>query len=93
MPRRIGYFVIGALVSLTAGLSNGLLTANLTQIQGALGLTSVETEWLSAAYSMSNVCTSFLLIKFRQQFGLQRIARPFLLGFVLLSGAQVLVHS
>ena len=93
MPRRIGYFVIGVLVSLTAGLSNGLLTANLTQIQGALGLTSVETAWLSAAYSMSNVCTSFLLIKFRQQFGLQRIARPFLLGFVLLSGAQVLVHS
>lgn len=93
MLRRIAYFAIGVLVSLSAGLSNGLLLGNLPQIQGALGLTSVEAAWLSAAYSMSNVCTSFLLIKFRQQFGLQRIARPFLLGFVLLSGAQVLVHS
>jgi len=93
MPRRIGYAAIGALVALTAGLSNGLLVGNLPQIQGALGLTSVQGGWLTAAYSMTNVCTSFLLIKFRQQFGLQRITRVFLLGFVLLSALQVFVHS
>ncbi len=93
MPRRIGYFAIGVLVALTAGLSNGLLLGNLPQIQGALGLTSVESAWLTAAYSMTNVCTSFMLIKFRQQFGLQRLTRIFLLGFVAISGAQVLVHS
>ncbi|WP_156457573.1 MFS transporter [Altererythrobacter sp. Root672] len=93
MPRRIGYFAIGVLVALTAGLANGLLIGNLPQIQGALGLTSVEGAWLTAAYSMTNVCTSFMLIKFRQQFGLQRLTRVFLLGFVAISGIQVLVHS
>lgn len=93
MPRRIGYALIGALVALTSGLSNGLLLANLPQIQGALGLTSAEAGWLTAAYAMTNVCTGFLLTKARQQFGLQRITRVFLLGFVLLTGAEVLAHS
>jgi MFS family permease len=93
MPRRIAYAVIGALIAVTSGLANGLLTANLPQIQGALGITPVEAGWLTAAYSMTNVCTGFLLIKARQQFGLQRITRVFLLGFVLLTGLQVLVRS
>lgn len=91
--RRIGYAAIGVLIALTAGLSNGLLIANLAQIQGALGITSVEGGWLTAAYSMTNVFTGFLLIKLRQQFGLQTITRIFLIGFVALTGAQVLVHS
>jgi MFS family permease len=91
--RRIGYAVVGVLVALTAGLSNGLLLANLQSLQGALGLTQVETGWLSAAYVMTNVCMSFVLLKARQQFGIQRFTRVFLLAFVLLAGAQVMVHS
>lgn len=93
MVRRIGYALIGVLIALTSGLSTGLLSANLPQIQGSLGLTNVEGAWLTAAYSMTNVCTSFVLIKFRQQFGLQRITRIFLIGFVLISFLQVIVHS
>src|SRR3954452_5922837 len=61
--RRIGYALVGALIALTAGFSNGLLLANLPQIQGALGLSPIEGGWLTAAYSMTNVCTSFVLIK------------------------------
>ena len=91
--RRIGYAVIGVLIALTAGFSNGLLIANLQQIQGALGLTSSEAGWITAAYSMTNVFTGFMLIKARQQFGLQALTRVFLFGFVVLAGAQVFVHS
>jgi MFS family permease len=91
--RRIAYAAIGVLIALTSGLSNGLLIANLPQIQGALGITNVEGGWLMAAYSITNVCSGFLLIKARQQFGLQRITRIFLLGFVGLTGAQVLTHT
>lgn len=93
MARRVGYGVIGVLIALTAGFSNGLLVANLTQIQGALGITSVEAGWLTAAYSMTNVFTGFLLIKMRQQFGLQPLTRFFLLAFVILSGAQLFVYT
>jgi len=90
LPRRIGYAAIGVLISLTGGLSNGMLIANLPQIQGALGITSVEGGWLLACYSMTNLCTGFLLIKARQQFGLQPITRIFLIGFVALALLQVL---
>ena len=93
LGRRVAYAVIGAVVALAGGFSNGLLLANLPQIQGSLGLTPVEGGWLTAAYSMTNVCTSFVLIKFRQEFGLQRVTRIFLLGFVLLNGMQLFVHS
>lgn len=93
VSRRIGYFLIGVLVGLTGGFINGLLTANLQQIQGALGLTSTEAGWLTAVYSMSNVCMSLLLIKFRQQFGIQRFTRIFLIAFLALNLAQLFVHS
>jgi MFS family permease len=93
MPRRVGYFAIGVLISLSSGFANAALAGNLPQIQGALGLTSPEAAWLSAAYSIGNVCTSFILVKFRQQFGLQRLTRIFLPGFVALCGAQLFVHT
>ena len=93
MPRRIGYALIGVLIALTAGFNNGLLVANIPQIQGALGITSAEAGWLTAAYSMTNVFTGFLLIKMRQQFGLQPLTRFFLLAFVILSGLQLLVYT
>jgi MFS family permease len=93
MARRIAYFAIGLLISIAGGLANGLLTANLPQIQGALGISPAQGGWLIAVYSMTNVCMSLLLIKFRQQFGLQRFTRVMLLGFLLLAGAQVFVHN
>ncbi|WP_242416614.1 MFS transporter [Sphingomonas panni] len=78
---------------MTGGFNNGLLIANLPQIQGALGLTPVEGGWLTAISSMTSVCMSMLLIKFRQQFGMQRFTRVFLVGFLVLNILQVFVHS
>ncbi|MDX3908390.1 MAG: MFS transporter [Sphingobium sp.] len=91
--RRVGYFAIGTLLGLTGGLGNGLLIANLPQIQGSLGLSSTEGAWLTAIYTMTSVCMSLLLIKFRQQFGLQRFIRISLLGFLIVTVLQLFVHS
>jgi hypothetical protein len=86
--RRLAYFVIGVLLALTGGFANGLLVAALPQIQGALGLTSTEGGWLVAVWSMTSVCTSMILLKFRQQFGLRRFALLVLPTFVLLNMVQ-----
>lgn len=91
--RRVAYFAIGTLLGITGGLSNGLLLANLPQIQGSLGLTPIEGGWLMATYTMTSVCMSLLLIKFRQQFGLQRFIRYSLAGFLAVTLLQVFVHS
>lgn len=93
VQRRAGYFAIGVLLAITGGFLNGLLLANLPQIQGALGLTPVQGGWLTAAYSMTNICMSLLLIKFRQQFGMQRFTRATLATFLILTIAQLFVNS
>ena len=90
--RRVAYLLIGILLGLTGGLGNAVVTVNLPQIQGALGLDSSEAAWLPAAYSMTNICMSMLLIKFRQQFGLQHFTRLFLTGFAVIIVAHLFVH-
>ncbi|MET0497447.1 MAG: MFS transporter [Steroidobacteraceae bacterium] len=87
--RRIAYFMIGVLVAITGGLGNGLVSANLTNIQGALGLYSDEAAWLSTVYVMTNVSMSLLLVKFRQQFGLIPFARIFLIAFIAITAAHL----
>jgi len=93
LPRRIAYLLIGLLLGTTGGFANGLLLANVQQIQGAFGLSSVEAGWLSAAWSMTSVCTSLVLIKFRQQFGIAMFARVFLPAFALVNLAQLYFHQ
>lgn len=70
-PRRLAYAGVAVLLAMTGGLGNALVSANLPQIQGHLGLTPVQGQWLVAAYLMTNVSSNILLFKFRQQFGLR----------------------
>jgi MFS family permease len=91
--RRVAYFLTGILLGLTGGFGNALIAANLPNIQGTLGLYSNEAAWLSTAYLMTNVCMNLLLIKFRQQFGLNVFIRIFLGAYVALTLAHLFVHG
>jgi len=93
LTRRVAYLAIGVLFGLTAGFANGLLGASAQLLQGALGLSSVEANWLTAAYSMASVCTSMLLVRFRQQFGVTLFARIFLPAFALVCLAQMFIGN
>lgn len=92
-PRRVAYFCVGVLIGLTGGFGNALVVANLNNIQGAFGLYSDEAAWLATVYVMTNVCMSMLLIKARQQFGLQRFTGFFLIAYVLLTLGHIFVHT
>lgn len=91
--RRFAYFGIGVFIGLTGGFGNAMVTANLANIQGSLGLYSDQAAWLTAAYLMTNVSMSLLLVKFRQQFGLVTFARIFLPAYVLVTAAHLVAHS
>ncbi|HUD31468.1 MAG TPA: MFS transporter [Variovorax sp.] len=91
--RRVAYFLVAVLVGLTGGFGNALIAANLVNVQGTLGLYSDQAAWLSTAYLMTNVCMNMLLIKFRQQFGLNVFIRIFLGAYVLLTLGHLFVHS
>ena len=68
---RWAFALVGALVAITGSLGNAMVTTNLPELQGSLGVTAAEIAWLPAAYVMTNVSANLVLIKFRQQFGLR----------------------
>jgi MFS family permease len=92
-PRRLAFFLIGTLVTLTGGLGNALVTVNLVNLQGTLGAFSAEVNWLPAAYVMTNVSMNLLLVKFRQQFGLRAFTEAFLVLYALVTFAHLFVND
>lgn len=91
--RRLGYFAIGCLIGVTGGLGNALVAVNLNFAQGTLGLNSDESAWLTAAYFMTNVTANLLLVKYRQQFGLQPFIRYILVAYALTTIMHLFVHD
>ena len=91
--RRLGYLAIGALIGITGGLGNALITVNLNFTQGTLGLYTNESAWLTAAYFMTNVPANLLLVKYRQQFGLRPFIQFALLGYALSTLLHLFLHG
>ncbi len=83
------YLGIGIVLALIGGLQNGFLLANLVALQGDLGMTSVETGWLTAAFSVTNSCGVILLFKVRQQFGIERFVIITVTAFLFANAAQL----
>lgn len=91
--RRVVYFFIAILVGITGGLGNALITVNLNFAQGTLGLNSNESAWLTAAYFMTNVTANLLLVKYRQQFGLQPFIRYVLAAYAITTALHLFLHG
>ncbi len=91
--RKVFYLLIGIFIGITASFQNGLLVANLTQIQGEMGLTPVEGGWISVAYNMTNACITVLLYKIRQQFGMALFSKITLFSLLAATSLQWLVSS
>ena len=91
--RKVFYLLIGIFIGITASFQNGLLVANLTQIQGEMSLTPVEGGWISVAYNMTNACITVLLYKIRQQFGMALFSKITLFSLLAATSLQWLVSS
>lgn len=90
---RAAYFCVGTLVTITAGLGNALVNANLTNLQGTLGAFYTEVNWLPTAFVMTNVSMNLLLVKFRQQFGLRAFTEVFLGLYALVTLAHLFAET
>ncbi len=92
--RRAAIYVAAAvLLSLTQGLGMNLVAVNTPQIQGALGATLTEANWLIAAYMAPNVSLTILLTKIRTQFGLRVFAEISIGVFVVTSLLHLFVFD
>lgn len=91
--KRLAFGLVGLLISITGALSNALVTANLTNLQGTFGAYSNEIAWLPAVYVMGNISINLLLVKFRQQFGLRLFTEAFLLLYVIVAFFHILAND
>jgi MFS family permease len=87
------YATASLLLGLTQGLGLNLVSVNLTGIQGALGVTQVESNWLVGAYIATNITGMMLLYKVRTQFGLRRFAEIGLIVYMLVALAHLLTND
>jgi len=92
-PRMWAYGAIAVLAGLTGGLGNALVSANISYFQGTLGLTAEEAAWIPAAYATTYICANLILVKFRQQFGLQPFVRLILPGYIVATLLHLWVHG
>ena len=91
--RRWAYGAVGFIVALTGALGNALVTANLVNLQGALGAYAAEMQWLPAAYVMAAVSMNLVLVKFRQRFGLRSFTVLFLVLYALATFGHLFAHN
>jgi predicted MFS family arabinose efflux permease len=91
--RMWAYGAIGVLAGLTGGLGNALVSANISYFQGTLGLTSREAAWIPAAYATTYICANLVLVKFRQQFGLQLFLRLVMAGYIIVTVMHLFAHG
>lgn len=91
--RMWAYGAIGILAGLTGGLGNALVSANISYFQGTLGLTAEEAAWIPAAYATTYICANLILVKFRQEFGLQLFLKLVLVGYIGATLMHLLVHG
>lgn len=90
---RMCYALVALLVGITGGLGNALFTANLPTIQGQMGLTPIESAWLTGAFVTFNVTANLLVYKFRQQFGMRLFTEISLGVYALLCVLHLLLGS
>lgn len=89
--RRIGYAVVAVIMALVATLGNALVTVNLPNLAGALGIYTAEASLLPAAYVAMNASANLLLIKARQQFGIPAVTNTLLIVYAAVSLLQLVI--
>lgn len=90
---RVQYAMTGVLVALVGSMGNAAVLGNLTNLQGALGVTPTEVAWLPVVFVMTNACMNLILVKFRQQYGLRLFTQICLGAFVATCAAHLVVDN
>lgn len=71
--RRIGYALIAILTGITSNIVNSMVTVNLPNLAGAMGLYVAQVAWLPVVYVAFNATANLTLIRARIQFGIPAV--------------------
>ena len=93
LARRVGYGLVAVVTALAATLGNALVTVNVPNLSGALGLYPAQAALLPAAYVAMNASANLLLIKARQQFGIPAVTHALLTAYAAAALLQFVAHG
>lgn len=88
--RRLGYAAAAVVLGIVSTLGNSLVTTNLGQLSGGLGLYAAEAAWFPAIYVAMNATANLVLVKARIRFGIPAVTHTMLLAYAAAALVQVL---
>jgi hypothetical protein len=71
--RRVGYALIAVLTGVTSNIVNSMVTVNLPNLAGSMGLYVTQVAWLPAVYVAFNATANLTLVRARIQFGIPQV--------------------
>ena len=90
LTHRLGYAAIALLVATTASLGNALVTVNINNLSGALGVYLAEATLLIPIYIGMNASANLLLIKARMRFGIPAVTHSLLIAYAAAAAFQII---
>lgn len=90
---RILYGMAAFVMAMASGLGNGLLTVNVTNMAGYIGVYTYEVFLLVAVYVAFNATANLLLVKARVQFGIIPCMHVLLGGVIAAQVLQIAIPS
>ena len=83
LPRRIAYAAVGVLTGVASTFGNALITVNVPNLAGDLGVYVAQLSWLPAIYVAMNATANLTLVKARAQFGIPQVTSVLLIAYAL----------
>jgi hypothetical protein len=91
--RKAAYLVVALVVGIAAQLGNALVTVNLANIAGSLGVTVSDATWLSSVYVAINATANLLLVRARIEFGIPKVTLGLLLAYATATLVQLAMRG
>jgi hypothetical protein len=92
-PRRVCYALIALLLGITSTTGNALVTVNIPNLAGTLGLYVYQATLLPAIFVAMNACSNLVMVKSRIQFGIPATVRTFLILFACTALLQFVIPN
>jgi len=83
MPRRLAYVGVGLVTGVSSTFPNALVTVNVPNLAGELGVYVAQLSWLPAVYVAFNATANLSLVKARAQFCIPQVTHALLLSYLL----------
>lgn len=81
--RRIAYCAAALVTGLASTFPNALVTGNIPNLAGELGVYAVQLSWLPAVYVAFSATANLSLVKARAQFGIAQVTHAVVISYLL----------